>query len=131
LRTWASLLRVYVASAILNDLGQIVDPLGDVLVESTYEAVATARINLDYRVLHTDFCHDKWDSILARYGSGVTLRWHTREGKFLIASEMADVTVTDLMREFELEDLDAYLARARAHRDAALDRPKPISVGME
>jgi predicted amidohydrolase len=122
LRSYAHQLGVYFASAILNDLGQIVDIGGDVLVESTYEGVAVARINLDRRLLHTDFNREKWDAMLARYGTGISLRFYTREGKFALGSELPDVTVDDLMREFGLEPLDDYLNRARAHRDACLER---------
>jgi predicted amidohydrolase len=131
LRSYAHQFGVYFASAILNDLGQIVDMGGDVLVESTYEGVAVARINLDRRLLHTDFNREKWDDMLAKYGTGISLRFYTREGKFALGSELPDVTVDDLMREFGLETIDHYLARARAHRDGILERRRraPAAAG--
>ena len=122
LRSWAHRLGVYFASAIQNDLGQIVDQAGDVLVESTYEAVAVARINLDSRLLHTDFNRARWDDMLEKYGTGVSLKFHTREAKFVLSSEMPDVTVDDLVREFDLETIDHYFARAKAYRDRAVER---------
>ena len=94
---------------------------GEVLVESTHEVVSLARINLDRRLLHTDLNRDAWDAMLARYGTGISLR-PDREGHFTLGSELPDVTVDDLLREFGLETIGHYLARARAHRQDALDR---------
>lgn len=120
LRAWAQELGVYFASAICAELGMIVDQSGEVLAESTYEAVIARRINLDRRVLHMDYNWDKMDAMLATYGPGVRFDYYTREAKYAIASEMEGVSVDDLIREFGLEELDAYYARAIARREREL-----------
>ncbi|NLA55185.1 MAG: carbon-nitrogen hydrolase family protein [Corynebacterium humireducens] len=120
LRCWAHELGVYLVAAITGELGQVVDMSGTVLAEATYEAVCVARINLDRRLLHMDYNWNKMDAMLEKYGSGVTFQYYTREAKYTIASEMEDVTVDDLIREFELEEMEHYFLRAMRTREEAL-----------
>lgn len=122
LRMWAHEFGYYMVSAIGAELGQVVDMSGDVLAESTYEALALARINLDRRLLHMDYNAAKMDAMLEKYGTGVTFRYNTREAKYTIASEMDGVTVDDLIAEFELESLSDYFARAMKAREQFLSR---------
>ena len=120
LRSWAHEFGRYFVSAIDAELGQIVDMSGTVLAEATYEAVAVARINLDRRLLHMDCNWDKMDTMLEKYGTGVTFQFYTREAKYTIASEMSNVSVDDLIAEFGLEELDHYFKRAMRAREQAL-----------
>jgi len=121
LRQWAHEFGYYMVSAVLGELGQIVDMSGTVLAESTYEAVAVARINLDRRLLHMDYNWDKMDAMLEKYGTGVSFQYYTREAKFTVASEMDDLTVDDLIAEFGLEEMNAYFLRAMSKRKQALE----------
>jgi predicted amidohydrolase len=116
LRMWAHEFAYYLVSAIGAELGQIVDMSGTVLQESTYEAVATGRINLDRRLLHMDANWDKMDAMLEKYGSGVRFDYYTREGKYTIASEMQDRSADDLIAEFQLETMADYFDRAMRRR---------------
>ena len=68
LRMWAFQLGVYVVSAILGELGLIVDQSGTVLAESTYEQLIAKRINLERRLIHMDFNWDKMDGMLEKHG---------------------------------------------------------------
>ncbi|MGQ9552642.1 MAG: carbon-nitrogen hydrolase family protein [Anaerolineae bacterium] len=120
LRCWAHEFGRYFVSAIGAELGQVVDMSGTVLAEATYEAVATARINLDRRLLHMDYNWDKMDAMLEKYGTGVTFQLYTREAKYTIASEMDNVSVDELIAEFGLEELDHYFDRAMRAREQAL-----------
>ena len=120
LQSWAHELGVYLVSAIAAELGMIVDMSGQVLAESTYEAVITKRLNLDRRILHMDYNWEKMDDMLAIYGPGIRFDYFTREAKYAIASERQDITVDDLIQEFELEELHAYFSRARARRSKEL-----------
>lgn len=120
LQAWAQELNVYFASAIDAELGVIVDMSGQVLAEATYEAVIVRRLNLDRRILHMDYNWQKMDQMLAKYGTGISFQYFTREAKYAIASERDDLTVDDLIREFQLEELSAYLARAQERRRKAL-----------
>ena len=120
LQAWAQELGIYMVSAIAAELGVVVDMSGQVLAESTYEAVITRRLNLDRRILHMDYNWEKMDQMLAKYGSGIRFDYYTREAKYAIASERPDITVDDLIKEFELEELGDYFQRARARRSRAL-----------
>jgi len=119
-QAWAQEFNYYIVTAIGAELGQIVDMSGRVLAESTYEAHNVLRLNLDRRVLHMDYNWDKTDDILAKYGTGVRFDFFTREAKFAIASEMPDRSVDEIITEFGLEPLDAYMLRAYQARDRAL-----------
>jgi len=120
LSMWAFEFGVYIASAIGAELGRIVDQSGAVLVESTYEALITKRINLDRRLLHMDYNWDKMDAMLEKYGAGVSFEYFTREACYAVASEREDITVDDLIREFGLEERSAYFRRANEVRSRAL-----------
>jgi predicted amidohydrolase len=59
-REWALHLGCHVISAVSAELGMIVDPGGKVLEESTYEALAVHRCNLNKRQLHMDNNWEKY-----------------------------------------------------------------------
>jgi predicted amidohydrolase len=120
LSIWAYLTGVYIVSAVLAELGQIVDLSGQVLAESTYESVITRRINLDRKLMHMDYNWDKMDAILAKYGTKVTIGFFTREGCWAVASESDELTVDAIMQEFGLESRPSYYERARRARQQAL-----------
>ena len=124
LRAWAHEFAYYIVSAISAELGQIVDMSGTVLAEATYEAIALARLNLDRRLLHMDYNWEKMDAILAKYGTGVSFQFFTREAKFTIASERSDLTVNDIIAEFGLEELPAYFTRATQLRSQVLAKER-------
>ncbi len=117
---WAFLTGTYLVSAILNELGRIVDISGQVLAESTYESIITRCINLDRKLMHMDYNYDKMDEILAKYGSKVSLDFFTREACWAVGSESDDFSVDDIIREFELEPRPVYFDRARRTRSEAL-----------
>ena len=83
---------------------------------------ALARINLDRRLLHMDYNWDKMDAMLAKYGTGVSFGYYTREAKYTVASEMEGITADDLIAEFGLERMGDYFARAVRRRDEALGK---------
>lgn len=117
---WAYLTGAYIVGAVRTELGQIVDLSGQVLAESTYEAIITRRINLDRRLMHMDGNWDKMDAMLAKYGPKVTIDFFTREACWAVGSESDEFTVDDLMREFKLESRSDYFQRSRRVREEAL-----------
>ena len=121
-RIWAFELGVYIISAILAELGQIVDLSGTVLAEATYEQLIARRINLDRRLLHMDYNWEKMDAILEKHGRDVSFEYFTREAVFAIASEREGLSVDDVIAEFGLERRADYFRRANDVRRAALDK---------
>src|SRR2546423_1585900 len=103
LQEWALDLGCHVISAIAAELGRIVDPGGQLLKLSTYEALIAHRVNLNKRQLHMDFNWGKMDEMLERYGPKLTFEYYTPEGRYVIGYEGDDRDVDDILREFNLE----------------------------
>jgi len=82
--------------------------------------IASAVINMDREFFHLDTNQNKFPDILRKYGPGVEIVIDYPEAHFTLASNMDDVTVDDLIREFELEPWLDYLNRARGVRAKAL-----------
>jgi predicted amidohydrolase len=119
-QSWAYLLNVYVVSAVLAELGVVVDVSGRVLAESTYETVLTHRLNLDRKLMHMDANWRKMDAMLAKYGPKLSIDFFTREGCWAVGSESDEFTIDDIMAEFQLEPREAYFNRSRRRREEAL-----------
>jgi len=69
-------------------------------------------------VFHCDFNGTVIPEIRSVYGPDVTIEvWH-EEGLFTLSTNREDLSVADIVREFNLEPLDGYLARNRALQDA-------------
>ena len=115
---WAYSLRSYFAAAIRPPApSAIISPLGETVAESTnYFPQVTSRINLDYALAHLDGHWDKLAAMKLKYRDGVTIHDPGRLGSVLITAESPNLTIQDLLAEFEIEQLDDYLARARRHR---------------
>lgn len=78
--------------------------------------IFSAVINMDRMLFHLDYNQDKFRDMLAKYGAGIEIENHYPEAHFTLASLMEDVTVEDLVKEYELEPWTAYLDRARRVR---------------
>ncbi len=116
-------LGAFVVTSIKTELGLIVDRCGRILKESTYEALAVAPINTNSVALHMDFNWDKMDAMLEKYGPDLTFDYHTREAFFVI-EYAGGRDIDELVKEFELEPVEAYWSRSRKAREAALAKAK-------
>lgn len=129
LEAWARDFGMYVVSAV-PARSYIVDMGGGILAETGSEInqvsagllppIASAVINMDRCQFHLDTNQNRFPDILSKYGPGVEIKVHYPEAHFTLASNMEDVTVEDLIQEFELEPWLDYLDRARAVRARAL-----------
>ena len=81
---------------------------------------AVADVNTDCKTYHLDFNQAKLGDIQKRYGLGVRFHIMRREATFVLESMMDDVSVEDVERELELEDLWDYFDRARGVKAEAL-----------
>ena len=117
----------------------VIDITGRVLAETGLDlqpvswgwvpGIATARINLDRRLAHFDG-HIAYDAgegenripaLVEKYGAGVSIditAWHA--ALFALGSELEDMSVEDIAREWGIELYRDYLARARKTREDAL-----------
>lgn len=115
---WAYSLRTYFAGAIRPPApSAILSPQGEILAETTnYFSEVTASINLDYALVHLDGHWGKLAAMQAKYRDGVRVHDPGRLGSVLVTAVDRGLTVSSLCAEFELERLDDYLDRSRAHR---------------
>lgn len=77
-------------------------------------------INTDRMLFHLDGNQNKFQDMFKKYGAGIEIENHYPEAHCTIASVMDDVTIEDIVAEFELEPWTAYLNRARREREKYL-----------
>lgn len=118
---WALDLGCHMLTAIAAELGRIIDPGGKLLQLATYEALITQRVNLNKRQLHMDYNWQKMDEMLAKYGPDLTFEYYTPEARYVIGYEKEDRDVDEIVREFGLEQITDYFARARRVRKEKLE----------
>ena len=128
---WATQYGMYMVSSY-RGYSAIYDLTGVVLAETgyTFEAVAkgsippiaSAEINMDRKLLHLDFNKEKFGAMTRKYGPKITIDILEPEDIFALGSEMDDVSVDDLIREFNLEHRSDYFERSKKARREALAR---------
>jgi len=112
--------RSYLVSAMgygnLN--GGIVSPVGERIAESTlYYNHVTRNLNLDYAVVHLDYNLDSLSKMKEKYGAKVTIHDpYSDLGSVLVTNECEDRTIRDILREFDIRELDEYLEKSMNHR---------------
>ena len=114
---WAYSCRSHFVGAIHDLPSAIISPTGETLAETTnYFDYVTKTVNLDCKVVHLDYNWDKIAAAKEKYGRGFTMKDPGQLGSVLLSSELEDVTIDEIIKEFEIETLDEYMARALAHR---------------
>ena len=123
LRIWAFNYGIYIVSACTNEGSMIVDPLGRILTKSSlYMPIISKKINLDYEIFHLDYNWTKFNSIKKKYGANIEFEVTRPEATFMLASEMRDITIKDIIHEFNLETRENYFKRSTKIRDNTLKR---------
>jgi len=127
-RHWAYSTQAYFASSIRWPLASaVLSPVGDVVASSSnYHSYVTTQINLDRAVFEVAE-KSKLAAVKQRYGKGVTLRDPGLIGSVLLTSEMSDVTVAQIIEEFDLEVLDDLLARSCRRRAEFIGSERAVS----
>lgn len=127
---WAMDYGFYIVTCEASE-GQIVDPCGNVIARSgprieLTEMPATLtwvveEVNTDRKTYHLDFNQEKLPAVIEKYGAGVSVQYCTPEGTFSLASNLEELSVEDIEKEFQLEDLRDYLDRADRLRQSRLE----------
>jgi hypothetical protein len=107
---------VDMSGRFLGETGHEINQVRSGLVPPIYSGV----VNMDRMLFHLDYNQQKFPEMLKKYGAGVDIEIHYPEAHFTLASVMDDVTVEDIVEEFNLEPWTAYLARSRAVREERL-----------
>ena len=114
---WAYTCRSYFVSAICDLPCNILNPYGEVIAASTnYTKHVSASVNLDYALCHIDYNTRKINAAKQKYKDALTVHDPGFVGSVMLSCEAYDCTVQDIISEFEIETLDAYFNRVRAHR---------------
>ncbi len=114
---WAFSCRTHFVGAVADRPSAIISPIGQILASTTnYYDFVTARVNLDCCVAHLDYNWGRFEAARKKYGAGVTINDPGYLASVLLSSERDDLTVKELVQEFDIELLDDYLARVQAHR---------------
>jgi len=119
---WALDFGFWMVTAIASPHSVIVNPLGRILAHAqpSYMPIVSQRLNLDAVVLHLDYNHPKLLRLKERYGADAELEIRQPEARCLLTCHCPNASVWDWVREFELEPIDAYFARARRERSLRL-----------
>lgn len=116
-RHWAYHCRAHLVGAIANLECAIINPVGEKIAHSTnYYDYITTVANLDCKVVHLD---GNWDKIAAakhKYGRGFTIFDPGELATVLLTSELAEISIDEIIKEFAIETWDEYYARAMQHR---------------
>jgi hypothetical protein len=115
---WAYSCHSYFIGAIPGDQCTIINPLGDLIAQSTnYYPYVTADVNLDFKMVHLDGNWNKLDEARKKYGKKVQVYDPGHIGVVLLTSESDEISSKDIIEEFEMELWDDYYARSLAARN--------------
>lgn len=118
-KIWAYKCRAFFAGAIWHNQSPVLNPYGEVVASSTnYCGYATARVNLDYALVHLDDQNSKLDAAKEKYGPLLQIHDPGNVGSMMLSYEAADQTVQDILKEFDMITVDAYFDNCRNHRNA-------------
>jgi len=109
--------QMFMATSTPGENSVIVDPLGRTLAESSaYGRTIFAKINLDSQIVHIDFNQQRVADMKKKYQEYVKIEVASPEAVYFISSFHPEVSIQDMIKEFEVETLDEYLDRARRER---------------
>lgn len=112
---WAYSCRAHFVGCIHGVQNNIISPVGETVASSTnYFHYVTSTVNLDCAVAHLDFNGGKFRAMREKYGAKVRVHDPGFLGSVLISSETEELTIDDLVAEFEIELLDDYWDRSLA-----------------
>jgi hypothetical protein len=136
LQHWARDFGFYLLTAN-NARCYLVDMSGRMLGSTGYEdnqvrwgylpPILSGVINMDRMFFHLDGNQLKFQELIKKYGAGLEFENHHPEAFCTIASLMEEVTMEDIVHEFELEPWNTYLARARSEHLRYLTKAGCIS----
>ncbi|MCC7338008.1 MAG: carbon-nitrogen hydrolase family protein [Pirellulaceae bacterium] len=118
LKTHAWLNQYFIVSSTKGRPSSIYDIAGEQMATSgRFQYWAGAEIPLGMRMFEIDFHTRKMREIAAKYGPRVRITWYHDDDLVSLASLDPDLTVDDIIAEFELTPHTDYLERCRQVQD--------------
>ena len=126
LKTLAWLNQCFIVSSAQTRASSIFDISGDI-IETTgkYRRWAGAVLPVGKKLFEIDFHISKMRKIEQKYGPKVSIQWYHDDDLVSLASLDPDLTVADLIDEFELTPHTAYIQRAQNAQDKRRPVQKP------
>jgi len=111
---WAFQAQAHFIGAVYENQCTIIDPIGELLGKSTdYYNFISMDINLDCKVVHLDGNVQKIQNAKKKYGKSLTLKDPGHLGAVLLTCESKDLSIQDIINDFEIELLSEYFKRSR------------------
>lgn len=115
LRSYAWQHQYPIVSSVYSYHAGLYDITGDAtILTSRWQRIGYYELNLDRALFHADGNAAKIVAIQKRYGANVAVKSHTEEHLFVIECRDANLSITDVIREFELELYTEYISRCSA-----------------
>lgn len=109
----------FVVSAVQTRYARIVNIMGETLaITGAHDRIVACDIDLDTVLLHMDFNKTQIQDIRNKYGPAVSMHMYHEEGYFTLQSNRADLPVSQVVEEFNLEPLKDYIRRNQRLQDA-------------
>ena len=110
--------QIYVVSSTMTKSASIYDILGEKLSTSgPYQHWAASVLPLGKRIFEIDYHVKKMREVQKKYGSRVELTWYHDDDLCSLASLDPELSVEDLMEEFDLTPHRDYIQRAQIAQD--------------
>ena len=114
---WAYSTQSYFVGAIGKEPSTILNPCGEIIATSgNYTDKVSTTVNLDCKLCHLDENGAKFAAAKSKYKSALTVHVPAYIGVALLSCNDKNLTVDEIIREFQIETLDEYFARCRTHR---------------
>lgn len=112
-RMWAQTCRTFFVGAISHSRpSAVISPLGETVSYSTnYTNYAIATINLDYELVHLKD-EAQLAALKRMYGAGVNIFDPGNLGYIMLTSEMADISASEMIKEFDIISFDDYIRQS-------------------
>ncbi len=118
LKTLAWLNQCFIVSSAQTRASSIFDISGDIIATTgKYRRWAGAVLPVGKRLFEIDFHIGKMRKIKQKYGPKVSIQWYHDDDLVSLASLDPELTVADLIDEFELTPHTAYIRRAQNAQD--------------
>jgi predicted amidohydrolase len=109
---------LYVVGSCWRDPSTIHDITGDLIAESgKWEHLAVANLNMEKALLEIVDYSDKLNDIKKKYGRKVLVRYFGNESWVTIESRSPDLTISSILKEYELVPLWDYIKTEEAFQD--------------
>lgn len=112
LQNWAIQFQCYVISAVSNGIGKVINPLGQILCQSSlHKPVVSMRINLNYRICHLASILEKIVELKKRYRQSITIDIATPEARAMISYDDKSSSIEKILNEFDIPLIEEYLRK--------------------